>query len=73
MGTDLAGAATVVEDGDHGGAAGEVVERGGTSLGRAEERGYHGSGGAGLHDLDDARNGAPSVDSYHALAIVYNP
>jgi hypothetical protein len=54
-GAHLARAATVVEDGDHGGAAREVVERGRSSDGLsglgAEERSSHGSGGTSLHDL----------------------
>ena len=54
-GANLARAATVVEDGDHGGAAREVVERGRTAnclsgLG-PEQRSSHGSGGTSLHDL----------------------
>ena len=47
----LAGAATVVEHGDHGGTAGEVVEGGSAGGGRAEEGGSNGSSSAGLHDL----------------------
>jgi hypothetical protein len=52
----VAGAAAVVEDGDDGGAAGVAVLRAQLRAVRlrgraAEQRGSHGRGGAGLHDL----------------------
>ena len=51
-------AATVIEDGDHGGAA-RLVHLG-LGGGAAEEGGSHGSGGAGLHDL-----AAASLHGHH--------